>query len=108
MNSSVVDYDPWCSEGILRRYSTETRLAIPGEGGVLVAYLPQKIYQGTRYGGATGNYLNLMLDEALSIPRSTTLDIQTLDTHQATGQIHATFEGGEIYGGFVAEVQRER
>jgi len=102
MQSDVGGFQPSCADAVLRRYSDEARLAIPGERDVLLAYLPADVHVA-RYGGATGNPLTIVLGERLA--SSGTLEIHSLQGEQAEGRIDARFDEGEVSGDFLASVQ---
>ena len=106
MESTVVGFTPVCEQCVLRRYTTEARLAVTSDSQVLVAYLPHDIQVDTRYGGTTGNPLTIILNERIATIRTTTLTLTSLDSEMATGELCATFEQGVVEGDFVALVER--
>ncbi len=112
MSSTVAGFDPACDQSVLRRYTTEARLAIPAEDMVLLAYLPYDITAGSRYGGSSGNPMTVVLEDWMAESRTTNLDLWTLDSQSATGELTITFEesgdfsGGVVKGDFAAVVER--
>lgn len=106
LQSTYPSFDPVCDQAVLRRYTTEARLAISSPDGVLVAYLPHDIHAGERYGGNSGNSLTVILEDELASTRKTTLTLHELDSAQATGEILAYFDAGDVLGTFVAAVER--
>lgn len=106
LESSFNWYTPACDQAVLKRYSNETRLVIPGTSASLLAYLPHDVHID-KYGGITGNYLLIILDQDLALSPQSYLTIEYFDSTQITGYLNAIFENGSVVGDFVATYQKE-
>ncbi len=106
LESGVAGFVPQCDQAVLREYEDEIRLAIPGTRATLVAYLPARLEVGARYGGTSGNYLTVVLDEQLAVSPGSSLDLWSFDPPKATGALHAVFSAGTVDGDWIASIEQ--
>lgn len=103
VTSTLTDFTPTCDAAELAHYTGETRFFLPGQGGVLTAYLPAALAEVV-YGGQSGNYLQVVLEyddggsEQVSDTRGSTLTIGALSDTTAEVRVDLRFDGGDVKG----------
>ena len=107
LQSNIDGFQPICEEAAFARYTDETRVAIPGDAGMLVLSLPPDLEEEATYGGTTGNplYVTLeLLDEDSAIvahapeSRTSTIVIGAIDSESILIRCNLDFSFGEITG----------
>ena len=111
LSSAVPDFTPVCESAELVQYSGESRLAVSGEDGVLVLYLPEDLESGTKYGGTTGNPLLAVLTltgrEEVAFARMSTMTLDSIGPQEAELSLSLDFDSGDVSGPLVVPVRVE-
>jgi hypothetical protein len=110
VEASIADFEPECETALLLRYTGESRLQLPGNGGTLTAFLPEDV-QPIEYGGESGQWLHVVLDlgstELVAVPEQTTLRVAELRDSEADFFLQVVFEGGAVEGPLTAGISWE-
>ena len=115
LQSTLEGFQPDCSAELVQ-YPQESRLALSGDSGTLLAYLPPELQPETIYGGTSGSPLIVILELALPsgvartlspIERTSTLSLIDLRVGSADLYLSLSFEEGALSGPISVPVRRE-